>query len=58
MKIAVIGGAGVRTVIFINGLLKRYKKHVQDFETMAELATILKDRRKDLRYPGRKTENH
>lgn len=26
MKIAVIGGAGVRTVIFINGLLKRYKK--------------------------------
>lgn len=26
MKITVIGGAGVRTVIFINGLLKRYKK--------------------------------
>ncbi|HWT73998.1 MAG TPA: glycoside hydrolase [Mobilitalea sp.] len=26
MKIAVIGGAGVRTVIFINGLLSRYKK--------------------------------
>ena len=26
MKIAVIGGAGVRTVIFINGLLRRYKK--------------------------------
>ena len=26
MKIAVIGGAGVRTVIFINGLLARYKK--------------------------------
>lgn len=25
MKIAVIGGAGVRTVIFINGLLARYK---------------------------------
>jgi 6-phospho-beta-glucosidase len=25
MKIAVIGGAGVRTVIFINGLLTRYK---------------------------------
>lgn len=25
MKIAVIGGAGVRTVIFINGLLDRYK---------------------------------
>ena len=25
MKIAVIGGAGVRTVIFINGLLERYK---------------------------------
>lgn len=24
-KIAVIGGAGVRTVIFINGLLARYK---------------------------------
>ena len=26
MKIGVIGGAGVRTVIFINGQLKRYKK--------------------------------
>lgn len=26
MKIGVIGGAGVRTVIFINGLLKRYKE--------------------------------
>lgn len=26
MKIAVIGGAGVRTVIFINGLLARYRK--------------------------------
>lgn len=26
MKITVIGGGGVRTVIFINGLLKRYKK--------------------------------
>ena len=26
MKIGVIGGAGVRTVIFINGLLKRYEK--------------------------------
>lgn len=26
MKITVIGGAGVRTVIFVNGLLKRYKK--------------------------------
>lgn len=26
MKITVIGGAGVRTVIFINGLLERYKK--------------------------------
>lgn len=26
MKIAVIGGAGVRTVIFINGLLKRCRK--------------------------------
>ena len=26
MKIGVIGGAGVRTVIFINGLLKRYKQ--------------------------------
>lgn len=25
MKIAVIGGAGVRTVIFVNGLLERYK---------------------------------
>lgn len=28
MKIAVIGGAGVRTVIFINGLLKRYKNFI------------------------------
>ncbi len=26
MKITIIGGAGVRTVIFINGLLKRYKE--------------------------------
>lgn len=26
MKITIIGGAGVRTVIFINGLLKRHKK--------------------------------
>ena len=31
-------------------VLKRYKKYVQDFETMAELATILKDRRKDQGY--------
>ena len=31
MKIAVIGGAGVRTVIFINGLLKRYRKlHIEE----------------------------
>lgn len=31
MKIAVIGGAGVRTVIFINGLLKRYRKlHIDE----------------------------
>lgn len=31
MKIAVIGGAGVRTVIFINGLLDRYKKlHIDE----------------------------
>ncbi len=31
MKIAVIGGAGVRTVIFINGLLARYKKlHIDE----------------------------
>lgn len=26
MKLTVIGGAGVRTVIFINGLLERYRK--------------------------------
>ena len=39
MKIAVIGGAGVRTVIFINGLLKRYK-------TSIDGGTV--------RYPGRK----
>lgn len=26
MKITIIGGAGVRTVIFVNGLLKRYQK--------------------------------
>ena len=31
MKIAVIGGAGVRTVIFINGLLKRcHKLHIDE----------------------------
>ena len=30
MKIGVIGGAGVRTVIFINGLLKRYKQFERD----------------------------
>ena len=31
MKNAVIGGAGVRTEIFINGLLKRYKKlHIDE----------------------------
>ena len=31
-------------------VLKRYKKYMQDFETMKELATILKDRRKDQGY--------
>ena len=31
MRIGVLGGAGVRTVIFINGLLKRYKKlHIDE----------------------------
>ena len=31
MKIGVIGGAGVRTVIFINGLLKRYRRlHIDE----------------------------
>ena len=31
MKIGVIGGAGVRTVIFINGLLKRCEKlHIDE----------------------------
>ena len=31
MKLTVIGGAGVRTVIFINGLLKRYKAlHIEE----------------------------
>lgn len=31
MKIGVIGGAGVRTVIFVNGLLKRYKQlHIDE----------------------------
>ena len=31
MKIGVIGGAGVRTVIFINGLLKRYRQlHIDE----------------------------
>ena len=31
MKIGVLGGAGVRTVIFINGLLKRYRKlHIDE----------------------------
>lgn len=31
-------------------VLKRYSKYIQDFETMAELATILKDRRKEQGY--------
>ena len=31
-------------------VLKRYSKYTQDFETMAELATILKDRRKEQGY--------
>ena len=48
MKIGVIGGAGVRTVIFINGLLKRYKKlHIDevvlydiDFEKLAVIGKL------------------
>lgn len=35
MKIAVIGGAGVRTVIFINGLRSVYKELHADHETGA-----------------------
>ncbi|MBQ7840448.1 MAG: glycoside hydrolase [Lachnospiraceae bacterium] len=37
MKIAVIGGAGVRTVIFINGLLKRYQKLNIDEVTLYDI---------------------
>ena len=48
MKIGVIGGAGVRTVIFINGLLKRYKQlaidevvlYDIDFEKLAVIAKL------------------
>ena len=48
MKIGVIGGAGVRTVIFINGLLKRYKKlHIDevvlydiDFEKLSVIGKL------------------
>ena len=48
MKIGVIGGAGVRTVIFINGLLKRYKKlgidtvvlYDTDFEKLAIIGKL------------------
>ena len=48
MKIGVIGGAGVRTVIFINGLLKRYKKlnidevvlYDIDFEKLAVIGKL------------------
>ena len=45
MKIGVIGGAGVRTVIFINGLLKRYKQLSIDevvlFDTDFEKLSII-----------------
>jgi 6-phospho-beta-glucosidase len=37
MKIAVIGGAGVRTVIFINGLLGRYKSLNIDKVTLYDI---------------------
>ncbi len=48
MKIGVIGGAGVRTVIFINGLLKRYKQlsidevvlYDVDFEKLGVIAKL------------------
>ena len=48
MKIGVIGGAGVRTVIFINGLLKRYKQlsidevvlYDTDFEKLSIIAKL------------------
>ena len=48
MKIGIIGGAGVRTVIFINGLLKRYKKlridevvlYDIDFEKLAVIGKL------------------
>ncbi|MBQ3708223.1 MAG: glycoside hydrolase [Clostridia bacterium] len=48
MKIGVLGGAGVRTVIFINGLLKRYRKlHIDevvlydiDFPKLAIIAKL------------------
>lgn len=45
MRICVIGGAGVRTVIFINGLLKRCEKlHIDEvvlFDTDAEKLSII-----------------
>lgn len=45
MKIAVIGGAGVRSVIFINGLLKRYRKlHIDEvalYDIQAEKLAII-----------------
>ena len=49
MKIAVIGGAGVRTVIFINGLLKRYKKlHIDE----VVLYDIQEEKQRIIRYTG------
>ena len=45
MKIGVIGGAGVRTVIFINGLLKRYRRlHIDEvvlYDTDAEKLAMI-----------------
>ncbi|MDD3410482.1 MAG: glycoside hydrolase [Eubacteriales bacterium] len=45
MKIGVIGGAGVRTVIFINGLLKRYRQlHIESvtlYDTNQEKQEII-----------------
>lgn len=61
MKIAVIGGAGVRTVIFINGLLLRYKNlsidevvlydtNLEKLEIIGKLCNhVIKRKNKDLK---------
>ena len=61
MKIAVIGGAGVRTVIFINGLLKRYKKlHIDEvvlYDIQEEKQRIIEKLCKHVVEKPRRTES-